>query len=124
MRILKRILLAVALSWIYSVTLGWVFACALAGNFSLNTLRLPGVIPVALIGSTLAAIAITPLAAWSVRTGVRNLWIYGPIFWLILAGYIVLVIPKTGIRGPYGLFGIAVIGVLVLGLIPPPKELL
>jgi len=60
----------------------------------------------------------TPIAAWSVRTGVKNLCIYGPVLWVALAAYIVVVMPRIGVRDPYGVFLLAVGGVIVLGLIP------
>jgi hypothetical protein len=74
--------------------------------------------PVALIGSTIVAIAMTPVAFWSVRTGARNLWFYGPILWVALAAYIVFVFPKVGYYGQYGLLFLAALGLVVLGFIP------
>ncbi len=118
MNLRNRILSAVAMSWTYSVTLGLLSAVVVSGNYSLRSLLLPGVVPVALIGSTAVSIALTPLAVWSVRTGTMNLWFYGPILWLALAAYIVLAIPKLGHYGPYGLLFLAVLGLVVLGLIP------
>jgi hypothetical protein len=119
MSLSSRILLAAAMSWTYSVTLGLLFAVIVSGNYSLRTLLLPGVVPVALTGSTVVAIAIiTPVAIWSVRAGARNLWFYGPILWIGLAAYIVFAIPKAGHHGPYGLLCLAVLGLVVLGLIP------
>jgi len=117
MNLWNKILLAALVSWTYSVTLGLFLAIA-AGNYSPRTLLLPGVVPVALIGSTIAAFAITPVAVWSVRTGTRNLWLYGPILWIVLGAYIVFAIPKTGHYGPYGLLCLAVLGLVVLGFIP------
>jgi hypothetical protein len=111
-------MIAAVMSWAYSVTLGLLFAIAVSGNYSLRTLLLPGVVPVALIGSTAVAIAMTPVAIWSVRTGARNLRLYGPILWAALAAYIVLAIPKAGHSGPYGLLFLAVLGLAVLGFIP------
>jgi len=58
MGVLKRILLAASISWVFSVSLGFVFASCVSGHLSFSTLRLPGVVPVALIGSTVAAIII------------------------------------------------------------------
>ena len=118
MNLRNRILLAAALSWTYSVTLGLLFAVVASGNYSLRTLLLPEVVPVALLGSTAVSVALVPLAVWSVRTGTRNLWFYGPILWIALATYIVLAIPKLGHYGPYGLLFLAVLGLVVLGLIP------
>src|ERR1039458_1804747 len=91
MNLWNKILLAAVMSWAYSVTLGLLSAVAASENHSLRTLLLPAVVPVALIGSTIVAIAITPVAFWSVRTGARNLWFYGPILWIVLAAYIVFV---------------------------------
>src|SRR5271170_888788 len=102
MTLLNRVLLAAALSWSYSATLGLLFACCVSGSFSFSALRLPGVVPIALIISTVASVFITPVAVWSLRTGLRNLQIYGPILWVVLAAYIVWAIPKTGGRGLYG----------------------
>ena len=120
MSVLNRVLLAAGISWVCSVTLGLVFAFRALG-FSFSTLTLPGVIPVALILSTVAALLMTPIAVWSVRTGVKNLSVCVPILWVVLAAYIVLVIPRTGRHGPYGLFFLAVVGVVILGLIPSSK---
>jgi hypothetical protein len=114
----NRILIAAVMSWAYSVTLGLLFAIAVSEGQSLRALLLPGVFPVALIGSSVVAIAITPMAIWSVRTGARNLWRYGPILWVGLAAYIVFAIPKAGHYGPYGLLCLAVLGSVFLGFIP------
>jgi hypothetical protein len=114
----SRILVAAVMSWAYSVTLGLLFAVVLSENHSPRDLLLPGVVPAALIGSTIVAIAITPVAIWSVRTGTRNLWLYGPILWLTLAAYVVFAIPKAGHYGQYALLFLAVLGLVALGLIP------
>jgi hypothetical protein len=119
MNVWNRILIAAVMSWSYSVTLGLLFAIAVSGNYSLRTLLLPGVVPVALTGGTVVAIAITPVAIWSVRAGARNLWFYGPILWIGLAAYIFFAIPKAGHYGPYGPLCLAVLGLVVLGFIPP-----
>ena len=118
MSLSNRILIAALMSLAYSVTLGLLFAVA-AGDYSPRTLLLPGVVPVALIGSTIVAIAITPVAIWSVRTGTRNLWLYGPILWITLAAYVVFAIPRAGHYGQYGLLFLAALGLVVLGFIPP-----
>jgi hypothetical protein len=114
----NRILLAAVMSCAYSVTLGLLFAIAVSEDHSLRSLLLPAVVLVALIGSTIVAIAMTPVAIWSVRTGARNLWFYGPILWIALAAYVVFVIPKVGYYGPHGLLALAVLGLVALGLIP------
>jgi hypothetical protein len=118
MNVWNRILIAAVMSWAYSVTLGLLFAIAVSGSYSPKTLLLPGVIPVALTGSTVVAIGMTPVAVWSVRTGARNLWFYGPILWVALAAYVVFAIPKVGHYGQYGLLFLAVLGLVALGFIP------
>lgn len=119
MNVWNRILIAAVISWAYSVTLGLLFATVLSENHSPRDLLLPGVVPATLIGSTIVAIAITPVAIWSVRTGTRNLWLYGPILWIALAAYVVFAIPRAGHYGQYGLLFLAVLGAVVLGFIPP-----
>jgi hypothetical protein len=79
------------------------------------------VLPVVLLGSTVIAICIAPIAAWSLRTGMKNVWIYGPVLWLVLASYEVIVIPRTGLEGPYGLVLLAVLGLMTIGLIRPAR---
>lgn len=97
------------------MTLGLLFAACASGAFSL---RLPGVVPVALLISSVVAVFITPIAVWALRTGTKNLYIYAPILWIILAAYEILVVPGTGPYGTYGLFFVSVGGLLILGLIP------
>jgi hypothetical protein len=118
MSLWNRILVAAVMSWAYSVTLGLLFATVLSENHSPRDLLLPGVVPATLVGSTIVAVAITPVAIWAVRTGVRNLWLYGPILWIALAAYVVLAIPRAGHYGQYGLLFLAVLGLVVLGFIP------
>ena len=106
------------MSWAYSVTLGLLFAVVVSENHSLKSLMLPGVVPVALTGSTIVAIAILPVSIWSLRAGAWNLLFYGPILWIALAGYVVLALPRAGYYGQYGLLFLAVLGLVALGFIP------
>ena len=119
MRMWNRVLLAASITWIFSATLGLLFAVCVSGPPSLVVLRLPSVIPVALIISTVVSVVVTPIAVWSVRTGVRNLLIYAPILWVALATYEFCLVQKTGVYGPYGLVFFAVVGLFILGFIPP-----
>ncbi len=121
MRMLNRVLLAAGLSWVYSVTLGLLFAACANGRLSFGTLKLPGVVPVALIGSTVAALLMTPVATWAVRTGTRNLWLYGPILWIVLAGWLVVVVPWNAGYGEYSVLILGLVGLVVLGFIPAHK---
>ena len=122
MSFLNRVLLAAAMSWSFSVTLGLLFAACASGNFSLNTLRLPGVVPVAVIVSTVVSAVVTPLTVWALRTGAKNLCVYGPILWIVLAVYEVVVVPRTGLFGLSGLLVLGLGGVVILGLIPSAKR--
>lgn len=121
MRMLNRVLLAAGLSWVYSVTLGLLFAACADGRLAFSTLKLPGVVPVALIGSTVAALLMTPVAAWSVRTGTRNLWLYGPILWVVLAAWLVLAVPWNAGYGEYSVLFLGLVGLVILGFIPAHK---
>jgi hypothetical protein len=98
--------------------LGLLFAVCVSGRLAFSTLWLPGVIPVALITSTVAAIIMTPLAAWSVKTGAKNLCIYGPILWIVLAGWIVAVVPWNPASAQYGALILGLVGLVALGFIP------
>lgn len=115
---LNRILLGIGLSWLFSVTLG---VLAMLCGFGWEAFRLPIVIPTAIGASSLVSILFAPLAVWAAKTGPRNLLIYGPILWLILASHIVLGVSHRLALGQGSLFVLGVIGVLVLGLIPRRK---
>ena len=116
-----RAALGVVMSWTYSFTLGALFAVCTSERRSFSSLWLPGVFPVVLLGSTVVALCVAPIAVWSLRTGTKNLCIYGPILWIVLAAYILLVLPRTGAYGPYGLLLLGVAGLIALGLIPAAK---
>jgi len=117
MSMLNRVVLGAALSWVYAATLGLLFAACAAGGLSFSTLRLPGVVPVALISSTIAALLMTPVAVWAVRTGTRNLWLYGPILWIVLAVWLVLVVPWNAAYGEYSVLILGLVGLVILGFI-------
>lgn len=106
-------------------TMGLLFAACASGRFSIDTLRLPAVVPVALMVSTVTSFVFAPLVLWSlVRTGAKNLCIYGPILWITSAAYIVLLIPRNGIYGFYlcGMLVLNFYGVFILGFIPAAKR--
>ena len=121
-RVSRWLLLAATLSWGSSVTLGLLFAACATGHFWLGTLALPGVVPVALLISTQAAILMMPVAMWSLRTGMKNLCFFGPILWLILATYILLGLQNGPPLGPYGLLLLAAVGGIGIGFIPPRER--
>jgi hypothetical protein len=109
----SRLLLAALVSWLCSVTLGLWFAAWYTGRFRPEMLGVAGTVPIALMISTAGALLITPLAAWSARTGLRNLRGFVPTLWLVLAAGIVLGI------GVLGTFVVALAGVTAVGFVPP-----
>jgi len=115
----NKILLAALVSWIFSITLGLLFATTMSGRFIPNVIALPGVVRVALTIGTAAALLMTPIAVWAARTGTKNLWTFAPVLWLGLAAYIGVIIPRLGSGGIYGLLPLAVIGLVLLGAIAP-----
>jgi hypothetical protein len=110
-------LLAGAMGLTFSLTLGLLFAARASGHFSIQTLQLPGVVPVALIGGMVASLLMFPFTIWAVRTGTKNLRTYAPMLWIALATY-VLAVPGTGAYVLWGLALLATIGSVVLGFIP------
>jgi hypothetical protein len=121
MSILKRTILAATMSWSFSLTLGILFAISSSGHIFLKILLVPEVILIALTVSSVISICLMPIAFWTVRTGVKNLSIYAPLFWIALAVYEVMVVPKYGNFGLYGLLAFSVIGLFILGFIPTAK---
>lgn len=125
MLLLRRILVAAALSWSFSSTLGVLYATGLFGKFALSSLRLPGVIQLSILFSSVISVVILPFAVWSLRAGLRNMLICTPLLWLSLATYIVVVIPRganlfVGFY-PYGLFALAIGGLILIGFLPAAK---
>ena len=125
--VLKRLLLAASLSWIFSGTLGLLLFIRLTAKDPgswLSHLVSPGFIPITLAGSTVIAIGMTPVAVWSVRAGAKNLRIYGPVLWIVLATYtcvLVVIGDRAGIYGFCGLLALGFVGAAILGFIPPLK---
>lgn len=78
-------------------------------------------VPVALISSTIAALLMTPVAAWAVRTGTRNLWLYGPILWIVLAAWLIVVVPWNAAYGESSVLILGLVGLVVLGFIRAHK---
>lgn len=115
---LKKLLLGAVLSWVYAASFALWFAVCRSDSWSFQILRLPGVVPVALVGASWCAIVMSPLAAWALRTGTANLWRYGPLLWLIVALYIAAYGARGGIQGFLGIVLLSVIGLCALGMIP------
>ena len=114
----NRILLGVGGSWLFSITLGLLYAfCA----FGKGALMYWAVLVTTLAASTAISLLFAPLAVWAAKTGAKNLLTYGPILWLMLAAYIVLAVSHRLTLSQEGLLVLAVVGVLVLGLVPRRK---
>ena len=119
---LNRVLLAAGLSWVCSVTLGLLFAACASGRLSFSTLKLPGVVPVALISSTnRGATHDANCCMGCENTGTRNMYLYGPILWIVLAVWLVVVVPWNPAYGEYSVLILGLVGLVVLGFIPAHK---
>ena len=106
------------MSWAASVAAGLVFACFTTGQFSLETLALPAVVPVAVIGSTVIAVLITPFVAWAMRTGPKNLYTYGFVLWVVAVIYPIWAVPRMAQLGFYSSVALTVCGLILLGFVP------
>lgn len=129
------------LSWIYSVTLGFVqLACAklspqgntnstFEGNLeslmnkSIGDLLMWGFNPILLMVSTTCAVLVAPVAVWTLRTGKRNLILYGTLLWGVLATYIIFPVitfppPLGGLVHHVSLLLISYMGLIVIALVP------
>ena len=60
-RMLRRILAATSVAWFSTTSLALLFAAGTSGDLSLHMQLLPGVIPVAVMSSTVVAVFMTPL---------------------------------------------------------------
>ena len=114
---LKRTLTAAGISWVNATSLALLFAAGTSGDLSIHTLLLPGVIPVAVMFSTVTAVFMTPLVYWGLTSNNRNLGFYGLGLFLFLAAYIGLITPANAQLSLYGSLAIGVVGVAAIGLI-------
>jgi Na+/melibiose symporter-like transporter len=113
---IKQIALSAIISCAGTVGIGLLFAASTSGRFSLQTLLLPGVIPVMLIASTAIGLIFTPLTTWALKP--KKMVIYGSPLWVILAVYVLLVTPENGAGGLYGVLALSVIGLTVIAYLP------
>lgn len=113
---LRRILVAACVTWSSSTFLALLFAAGTSGDLSIHTLLLPGVIPIAVMFSTVIAVFMTPLVYWSLTSNNRSLGFYGWGLFLFLAAYIGLITPANAQLSLYGSLAIGVVGVAAIGL--------
>ncbi|MGA2349305.1 MAG: hypothetical protein ABSF70_02645 [Terracidiphilus sp.] len=118
MRVLTRMLIAVTLSWIYSMTLGFLFAIHWDRKFHFDVLLVPAAYIAPTVFSTIVAVFIAPITYWSIGTGVRKHYIYGPVLWILLATY---EITAPSVYNLVGVVVLAVAGLSVLRMISGPE---
>jgi lysylphosphatidylglycerol synthetase-like protein (DUF2156 family) len=114
MQVLKRMLVAVAMCWIFSETLGFLFAIYWDRHFHFEVLLIPAAYVAPTVFSTIIAVFIVPVAFWSLGNGVRKHCIYGPVLWVLLAFYEIVAPPVYNL---VGVIMFAIIGLVILRLI-------
>lgn len=114
---LKQIIVGAAVSWCGVFLLGLFYAAGTSGRFSLDTLRLPGIIPVAILYSTVIAVLLTPLVMWAFKSGGSNLILYGSGLFVLLLTYILIVTPISASYGLVGSVFLGVVGLVTIGFL-------
>lgn len=112
---LKQIIIGACVTWCSTTVLGLFYAACTSGRISLATLRLPGVVPVALLISTGIAVLLTPLVVWSMRPGGNSLISYGAVLFILLLTYIAIVAPANAFWGLYGSIFLGITGLFIIG---------
>ena len=113
----KQILLGASVAWCGATLLALLYAACTSGRLSFDTLRLPGVMLVAMLISAGIALLITPLVMWAFKSGEKNLIAYGAVLFLLLATYMVVVAPTNPAFGLYGSVLLAIAGLAFIGFI-------
>lgn len=113
----KQILLGASFAWSSATLLALLYASCVSGRLSLDTLRLPGVVPVALLISTGIALLMVPLVMWAFKSGEKILIAYGAALFLLLVIYMVVVTPTNPAFGLYGSVLLAIAGLAIIGFI-------
>src|SRR5215831_1270590 len=114
---LKQIIVGASVSWCGATLLGLFYAACSSGRISLDTLRLPGVVPVALLTSTGIAVLVTPLVVWAFRSGRPTLVFYGAALFVLLLTYTGLIAPANAFLGLYGSVFLGIVGLVIIGFI-------
>ena len=125
----SSVFIAYGISWCFSFSLGCVFVVGMSEaehNKEIFNIawQLEAILmmmyPVGLALCTFAAALATPLATRAIRTGTRNLILFGSLFWILLACYIFWA-PSFNNDGIaiFGGFLLIVIGLIIIGQIPP-----
>ena len=83
----------------------------------MDTLQLPGVIPIAVITSSEIAVGMTPLVFWCLKIKDHNWLYYGVGILILLSVYIVYVTPVHAGFGFYGSIILAAIGLIAIRIL-------
>lgn len=114
---LKQILLGAAVAWCGATLFALLYAACTSGRLSFDTLRLPGVVPVALLISTGIALLMTPLVVWAFKSGDKSLLAYGAALFVLLVIYMIVVAPTNPEFGLYGSVLLGIAGLVIIGFI-------
>lgn len=109
----QRIRLGLVFTLLFSVTLSLV---AIASTLGPMWIFFPFVLTLALSIGLVTGLLVAPLAIWAAKTGKKNMYKYGPVFWLLLAGLIAISFKMS--YSFYWTLVASVTGLLVLGVIP------
>jgi hypothetical protein len=115
---IKQIIVWACVAWCVSAVLGLLFAAATSGRISIDALRPPGVVPVAMLISTGIAVLMTPLVVWAFKSGQKSLIAYGAALFALLVIYMIVVAPTYPGFGLYGSVLLAIAGLVIIGFIP------
>jgi hypothetical protein len=110
--------IAASMTWLYSVTLGILFAIHGDGKFHFDLLLIPAAYDAPVVFSSLLALIVLPFAFWSIGNGVRRHLIFGPILWIAIAVF------ECAAPAVYNLVGavlLAVLGLVALRVVPATK---
>lgn len=113
----KQILLGASVAWSGATLLALLYASCVSGRLSFDTLRLPGVVSVALLISAGIALLMTPLVVWAFKSGEKSLIAYGGALFALLVVYMVGVAPSNPAFGLYGSVLLGIVGLIIIGLI-------
>lgn len=114
---LKQIIVGASVSWCGATLLALFYAACTSGRFSLDTLRLPGVIPIALLYSTGIAVLMTPLVMWAFKSGGSHLILYGSALFVLLLTYVFLIAPTSASYGLLGSVFLGLVGLVAIGFL-------
>lgn len=81
----QRVLLGLGFTLLLSVSLSLV---AIASTLGSMWIFFPFVLTLALSIGLVTGLLVAPLAVWAAKTGKKNMYKYGSVFWLVLAALV------------------------------------